>query len=166
MAARDEVTAVYSQSGTRTRSRLVLLLRRLWRALTSYDDAAAEFVPAAASLVAGAQQAVAELTEEYTRATLSGYGVDVDRIPRVEPEHVSGAAVRNGADPVMYRRPFTEARRRIRRGEDVADVVAAGESRLVSLAESDVQLAKTRTAHRILNDPEVKRAGVRFTGVC
>jgi hypothetical protein len=141
-------------------------VRRLWRALGSYRTAdVSKFVDRVIPIVTGGQQAVSALTAanlaRQKQITVGG---------RLQPaavdlRRVTGAAARNGADPVdVYGRPFHLVWRQLDELPHapgmVEKAILTGEDRAVSLALDDQQLAKQHTALEILGHDD-KVAGYR-----
>lgn len=151
----EQLAAAHARASGLLRSRLLELLRRIWRSLTGYRDPDADrLVQLAVPLVAGAQRQMAALTDAYLAAVLTEQQGRPVRPVGLPAELVTGRAVRPVDPGVEYRRPIVEVRRHLAQGKPLAEAAAAGERRLESLASTDVQLAKTHAARRVLARPE------------
>jgi hypothetical protein len=142
----------YLTANTRARSQIIAALVALWRSLGGYRQVDADrFAPAAASLVLGGQQQVSALTAAYLaqqKAALLGVP---NRPFNVPLSKVSGKATRYGVDPLdVYRRPVVEVWRQLSLDKTYPQAVDLGEQRLVKIAETDLQLTKTRTASEVI----------------
>ncbi|GAB7187159.1 phage protein [Kitasatospora sp. Ki12] len=108
--------------------------------------------------VQAGQRTIASLTagylEQMHREVL---GTASPRI-RLDPDEVSGAAVRNGADPAdVYRRPFKVTWKTLSDCEPFDVAQQRGAARLEILAKTDLQLARTHTTRLVLSQqPQVK----------
>lgn len=144
-----QVSAGYNARVAGIRAALLAVLVGLWKALPDYrGPAAAKFIAQTAPLIAGAQLQVAQLTAAYLAAVTGGQlGRTVPAVP-VRPADV--ANLRGVAPSVLYQRPFTQVYTELSRGVPIDTAVDRGRIRLVDLATTDVQLAKTHTARRAL----------------
>lgn len=145
--------ATYRQAVQGLRGELAEQILTLWKSLTSWrttqiDDFAHSTVP----LVLGAQREAARLTAAYLGQYRSAalYGAPERMVP-VRAERVTGAAVRNGTDPVeVYRRSGKQVWRQLGEGHSLEDAVESGGKRAVKAAQTDVQLAKRAAAQQAL----------------
>jgi len=154
----DQVTAAYGQSTGSIRTKVLAFLLGLWAALPDHRDAAAaRFIAQTVPVVAGAQLQIAQLTSAYLSLLLSaGSG-----------RHVPAIAVRAGdveqlrgvTPATIYQRPFTQIYTDLSRQVPYPEAVDRGRIRLIDLASTDLQLAKTHTAQRALADQPI--AGYR-----
>jgi hypothetical protein len=149
----DQLITAYGRAATTIRSRMVAFLTTLWDNLTDHRSAdAAQFIRAAVPVVAGAQQQTANLTAAYLSTLLTAQlGRPVPPVP-VRPQDI--AQLRGVPAPTLYQRPFTQVYTDLSQGVPYPQAVDRGRARLVSLAETDVQLAKTHTAQRALDQQD------------
>jgi hypothetical protein len=134
--------------------------RALWTALPSCRDAdAVAFAGKAAPLVAGAMRQAANLTVAYLRTLLAHQTGQPIRPVTLRPADL---AKLRGIDPQeAYRRPFAVVYRALAEGHPLTDSVEQGRIRLLNLAATDVQLAKTHTAQRVLHTAPSNVVGYR-----
>lgn len=156
----------YQQATQAIRNQLASFVTAVWRSLGIYrNDQMARFIAEVTPVVTGAQQHMASLTAAHL-AQLASVARDVPFQPvAIDPATVSGAAVRNGADPAeVYGRPFHLVWRQLGDYKQMqappADYVdrsiRAGEDRAVQTALTDLQLAKTHGARQqMASDPHV-----------
>jgi hypothetical protein len=140
----------------RLRTNLEGTIRRLWRSLGVYrDPQMRQFIKQAVPIVHGAQLQMSALTTanlaQQQQIAVGGPGRPV----AVADRHVTGAAVRNGADPAdVYGRPFHLVWRQLdelpREPGSIEKAIGAGEDRAVQSALTDVQLAKEHAALQVL----------------
>lgn len=149
MATPPEVRAAilrHQAAVRQVRRQVERYLRMVWGGLGSYRDADIDrMVAAVLPVTLGAQQRVAALTDVYLAsvATASGFPQPAAGIPTGE---VTGRALR-GVDPrEVYRRPGSTVWTALSEGEPLSAAVALGGQRLLSIAMTDLQLAKTKTA--------------------
>lgn len=139
MASRRDVAIVeaYVRRYNRLRTTTGLLVGRLWDQYAGFDDGAAErFATAAASTVVAAQTATGTQVDGYLAALAGGTAEGLD------PAAFTGAAVRNGADPLdVYLRSIIAARAAVGL-KPFRDAMRLGRNRAVSSAETDVALAQ------------------------
>lgn len=147
----DQLIIAYGRAATTIRARLVTFLATLWDNLTDHRPAdAAQFIRQVVPVVAGAQQQTAHLTAAYLSMVLTAQlGRTVQPVP-VRPQDV--AQLRGVPPTTLYQRPFTQIYTDLSEGKDYPAAVERGRARLVSIAETDVQLAKTHTAKRALTE--------------
>ena len=149
--------ATYQAGTQQLRTRLEQYVQRLWATFPEYrQPQMRRFVDQAVPVVLGAQQRMAAMTAAnlaQLRAAANGGPV----IPvAVSAKLVSGAAVRAGTAPAdVYSRPFHLLWRMLdelpREPGSIEKAITAGAGRAVSLALTDVQLAKQHTAQRVLD---------------
>lgn len=150
--AEAALAAAYATAGKRGRAQILNALVTLWRGLDGYRDADADrFAPLAASYVLAGQRQTANLVAAYMAQQRSlTLGVP-NRPVRIALQRVTGAAVRNGADPVqVYRRPFAELWRLLGNQVPFTPALQQAEQRLVKTVESDLELAKTHSSQVVV----------------
>lgn len=150
--------AAYQQATSRLRGQLSAFLAALWRSLGYYRNAQmVQFIAQAVPVVAGAQQQMASLTSAYLATDRAAVLRVQHRPVAVDPAKVTGAAVRNGVSPqVVYGRPFHLVWRQLGDGVAPGQAIQAGLDRAEQSALTDLQLAKTHTAARVMAaDPRV-----------
>lgn len=160
-----EAAARQHHRATRTvRDRIVALVAASWTALGTYRDADIErFVAAVVPVVAGGQRQVAALTASYLSTVAAATLEQPPRAVGVKPEHVTGAAVRNGTDPAqVYRRAGITVWTDLADGKAPDVAIRRGGQRATNAAVTDLQLARTHTARWILSD-DPNAAGYRRT---
>lgn len=139
MASRRDVAIVEAYVGryNRLRTTTGVIVGRLWDQYAGLDDGAAErFTEAAASAVLAAQAAAGAQVDGYL-AALTG-----EPVTGFDPEQVSGAAVRNGTDPLeVYLRGIITARAATAT-HPFREAMNLGRLRVVSAAETDVALTQ------------------------
>ncbi len=116
-----------------------------WTALPAYYEADVPvFLRTAVPIVLAGQRQSAAITDAYIARALERQPLGID------PSLVTGAAARNGVDPLeVYRRPFVTVWTALKTGSDYRDAVDAGLARAVTMAASDVQLAARATFQQI-----------------
>jgi hypothetical protein len=149
------VLAAYLTASAALRSRLLALVVAAYVAQGNYRDAAADaFVAAVVPAVLAAQVTMAHLTSAYLAHLVSAAGGGT-----TAPVAIPQADVTNlrGVDPTeVYRRPYVQVWTDLSQGKSLEAAVQAGQRRAVSLASTDVQLAKTRASQiAFANDKRV-----------
>lgn len=141
----DAQRARYLSASTMVRDQVVSRVSRLWGAAASLrDDDAARLVNLIVAQVNAGQVTVAKLTAAYLAqqaATLTGAGVApalVDRFDVTNPRGVPSVDV--------YRRPVVAAYTELANGGTFTQAKKVGLDRLVQLAQTDLQLARTHQA--------------------
>lgn len=145
----------YDRMNGQVRDRIKSFLVQSWGALRNYRDADIDrFVQRVIPVVISGERAVLQLTNVYLAQTLSaGTGTTV-RSPVVEPESVTGYATRGVEPAEVYRRPAVALYTALSIGHSMTEAVTIGRERLLDLAMTDLQLARTRTVAR---HPEVRQ---------
>lgn len=145
----DQLTTAYGQSATQIRGKMLAFLLALWSGLPDYRDAsAAGFIRQAVPVVSGAQQQIAHLTASFLSLLLSAQtGTKVPPVT-VRPQDVAKLRGVNPAE--LYQRPFVQVYTELSKGTPFPAAVERGRIRLVDLASTDAQLAKTHTAQRAM----------------
>lgn len=148
--------STYQQSTQRLRGQLVAFLVALWASLGEYrDPQRRQFVAQAVPAVLGAQRQMAALTAAFLAAQQSSVTGAPFRPVSVDPARVTGAAVRNGADPVeVYGRPFHLVWRQLadlpREPGAIEQAIQSGIDRATQTALTDLQLTKTHTSRQVI----------------
>lgn len=134
---------LYASRYNRLRTASGVSVGRLWDGVAGLDDEAQErFASVAAGMSTSAQIQTAAVVDGYVGMMLGIVEGD-GTATGIDPTSVSGAAVRNGTDPLdVYRRGVVSARVAISEGRSFADAMGIGRDRVVSAAETDVALAQ------------------------
>lgn len=143
-----QLLAAYQAAGVALRANVVQMLLNLWRNLGSWRNTDIDrFVTQAVQIVQAGQQHTASLTvAQLTRAAqLAGHA-----LPPTVPIGLAVGA-RNVDPAIEYERPFHDVWRALGDGADLTDAVTEGGRHLENLAATDLQLAKTATAHHVLS---------------
>lgn len=137
----DRRTAAHIAAQAQIRGMVERAVIELWGSLPGYDKADVdEWVSKVVPVVTAAQAQGAAITEAYVAGFLE------DTPLGIPIEDVTGAAVRNGADPAdVYARPFVNVWTALSKGVDYADAVNAGMARAQATAAMDVQLSSRAT---------------------
>ncbi|MFJ8755672.1 hypothetical protein [Streptomyces cyaneofuscatus] len=136
------------------RDRLIGFVLDAFDSLGSYRDAdAALFIERVLPVVLGVQQQLGQITDAYLSAVIAdmmggatapaGAALS-DELRGVPPEDV-------------YRRPFVQVWTALSHGHDPADAIGQGRTRLLSITETDLQLARTHAAR-----DSMERGGARY----
>jgi hypothetical protein len=160
------VVALYQAQTLALRTQLETWLRGLWQSLGQYRaPQMASFAKQAVPMVLGAQQHMAALTSAYLaeqeRLAIGGTSTPA----AAGTAKVTGSAARNGASMQdVYERPFHLVWRQLnelpRVQGSIEQAITAGANRAVDLAQTDLQLTKTRTALQVLG-PDDRVVGYR-----
>ncbi|BDH04896.1 hypothetical protein [Streptomyces seoulensis] len=154
-ALQNALTDRYSALSTSLRDRVVSFVLDAFDSLGSYRDAdAALFLDRVLPVVLAAQQQMGTVTDAYLSAmiadmaggTAAPVGVAVDQ------------AVRGVPPDEVYRRPFVTAYTALSRGHDYVDAIGQARTRLLSITETDMQLARTQAARQSMT----RRGGAQF----
>ena len=146
------VLAAYLATSAALRSRLLTIVAAAYASSTNNygDAAAAAFVAAAVPAVQAAQRTMASLTSAYLAHLVSAAGGGTSA-PVGIPQDVLSTL--RGVDPAeVYRRPYEQLWTALADGKSLPDAVAVGQRRALSLASTDLQLAKTRASQIALTD--------------
>ena len=113
----------------------------IWRELPGYDeDDVDRFLARAVPFVLASQRQSISLTEAFLARELGRRPIGLD------PASILGAGIRNGTPPEqVYRRPFVTVWTALGNSRPWQDAVNEGLARLVSTAQTDVQLAMRQT---------------------
>lgn len=145
--------ARYNAQVSATWTSVLARLSRSWQGLGSWRDGdVSRFQRSALPVVQAGQRTIASLTAGYLEQMHREVtGAASPRI-RIDPEQVSGAAVRNGTDPAdVYRRPFKVVWKTLADGEPFDVAQQRGADRLEILAKTDLQLARTHSVKLVLD---------------
>ena len=124
----------------------------IWRELPGYDeDDVDRFLARAVPFVLAAQRQSITLTEAFLARELGRRPIGLD------PASIMGAPIRNGTPPEqVYRRPFVTVWAKLGNAVPWEEAVNAGLARLVSTAQTDVQLAMRQTLRDVgERDPDI-----------
>jgi len=137
----------YQSQVASVRSQVLAFAERLWGGLSAWRDADIDrLVDALVPVSLGGQQRIAALTDAYmtAMATAAGLPVPVSGTPATR---VTGEALRGVPPREVYRRAGVTVWSKLAEGQRLTDAVAAGKHRLIDMVATDLQLAKTKTAH-------------------
>lgn len=142
------------QDQTGALRRLVLeYIQRAWGSLGSYNEADIErFVQAILPVIMGGQIQTAALTDAALAAVETTVLGTQARPLGVQPARVSTEALRGVPAVEVYRRAGVTVWRALADGVAYEQAVGRGLTRAQSMAATDLQLAKTHTARRALQD--------------
>jgi hypothetical protein len=154
--ARPEVQAVivgYQDATSLIRERVLSYVRTVWDGLGAWRDTDInDFVAAVVPVVRGGQIQVAAMTDAYLAAIEEAtFG---DSIPAVGVPDKVTADVRGLPATDVYQRPGQTVWWKLSLGLALGDAVAQGGKRAESLAATDLQLAKTKSAQYILGQKD------------
>lgn len=162
MAAREQqaIITAYTQQAAQLRQTLLTQLITLFYGLGSWRDRdTARWTPQAVPLVAGAQRQVATLTAAYLAALIADM---LGTRPRpVDVAARTGRQLRPVDPDVLYARPIREIHRSLGSGRDFPDALDDGVRRLVHIAATDLQLAKTHAARDALDGDDGRIVGYK-----
>lgn len=144
----QHILAVHKQQTQALRRSVKDAVEALWDSLPSHNrNMIPEFLEQVIPLVEAQQQQMAAVTEMYLRQSAIAQGTEIGA---TAPMNVSTRALRHVPATEVYERPFTEVYRLLKEGKDLQDALDAGKRRLVSLAHTGLQLAKTHTSQNLL----------------
>jgi hypothetical protein len=136
------------------RDRLISFVLGAFDSLGSYrDNDAAEFLDRVVPVVVAAQAQMGNLTDAYMTAMIG----DMMGTAAAPAGVVLDEALRGTPPDEVYHRPFVQTYTALAAGQDYVDAVAQGRNRLLSITETDLQLARTQAARQ-----SMQRGGVRF----
>jgi hypothetical protein len=144
----------YDSLSASLRDRLIMFVLSAFDSLTSYRDAdAAEFLDRVLPVVLAAQQTMGQITDAYLSALLA------DMLGTAEaPGGVRLAEDLRGVPPdEVYHRPFVTAYTALSQGKALGEAVGEARTRLLSITETDLQLARTHAAQQSMT-----RGGAQF----
>lgn len=144
----DPTPAVTAQQAA-TRATIVAYLNALWARLTSWRTPdALQFAAAVAPIVTGGQQRTATLTAAYLGQLIRAAG---GTAPTVDLSGITDAELRGVPATEVYQRPFRQIWTDLSQGKPLDQAVTSAGHRLNDLVVTDLQLAKTHTAQRVLS---------------
>lgn len=146
------VLAAYLAASAALRSRLLALVEAAYASSTNNygDAAAAAFIATAVPAVQAAQRTMASLTSAYLAHLVAAAGGGTQAPIGIPQDALSSL---RGVDPAdVYRRPYEQLWTALADGKSLPDAVAVGQRRAISLASTDLQLAKTRASQIALID--------------
>lgn len=153
-ALQAALTDRYTALSTSLRDRVVQFVLAAFDGLGSYRDAdAALFIERALPVVLAAQQQMGTLTDAYLTALIA----DMTGGTAAPAGVVIDQAVRGVPPDEVYRRPFVTAYSALARGHDYLDAIGQARTRLLSITETDMQLARTQAARQSMT-----RGGARY----
>lgn len=121
----------------RVRLQLVVAVAAIWQALPGYDrENLEEWLDRVVPTVQAAQRMAVRIFDAYAAAALNRRPLGLN------PERLTGAAVRNGTAPEeVYTRPFVTMWSELKEGKLYEDAYAAGTNRAQGAAAMDAQLS-------------------------
>lgn len=142
-AANVRVAELLANALKGVRLHTLAAVQAAWRQLDLYYAVDTDrFAETVAPIIGGGQRATATLMQTYLSAYVGG-----NNVPTVDLNDVSGAAVRNGANPIgVYQRAGKEVAKYLATGHTLDDAIEAGLRRALGTAATDLQLSKTWTA--------------------
>lgn len=153
-ALQAALTERYDALSTSLRDRVISFVLDAFDSLGGYRDAdAAAFVEQVLPTVLAAQAQMGQITDAYLSTMIADMmggaaapaGVKLDEALR-------------GVDPAeVYTRPFVTTWTALSKGKAFTQAVAEGRTRLLSITETDMQLARTHAAQQ-----SMRRAGAQF----
>lgn len=148
-AQQAAITATYNSSATALRTALLDATVDTFGRLTSWRDADADsFIAAVVPMVAGAQQAMAAMTDVFMAAMLSDLlGEVVEPLGVALEEDLRGVSAEE-----VYRRPFLQIWTDLAGGALLKAAIEAGRRRAEGLVATDLQLAKTHSSRIALQE--------------
>lgn len=154
----DLIAKAYGSQVGAIRRQLQSFGDALWQALPDYRDENIDMlVQAIVPRVKAGQIQIANLTVAYVKQTLMAMGV---KAPVTGVDEAAITSLR-GVDPQeVYRRPAVSVYTALSHGKPFDQAVKEGGLRLYQLIGGDMQLAKTRQAHRSMRRARV--GGVQF----
>jgi len=147
-AREDALMERYETTSTRLRERLLSVVTTMFDRLPGLrDDQAAAFVAQVVPVVLGAQAQMGALTDAYLAQMMAEiYGGSA------LPAGVQLAESLRGVPPEeVYRRPFVTAYTALSHGADFTTARQQAQNRLVDIASTDMQLARTHATRQALS---------------
>jgi hypothetical protein len=144
----------YDSMSQSLRDRLITFVLDAFDSLGSYRDAdAAVFIERVLPVVLAAQQTMGQITDAYLAAMVA------DMLGgAAAPVGVQLGEALRGVDPAeVYHRPFVTMYSALAAGHDYAASLGEARTRLLSITETDLQLARTHAARQ-----SMQRSGARF----
>ncbi|MEU6614483.1 hypothetical protein [Streptomyces parvus] len=155
-ALQTALTERYDTLTGSLRERVLTFVLAAFDSLPAYRDAdAAAFLERVLPVVLGVQQQMGQVTDAYLTAMLADM---LGTTTATAPATSAVAEQLRGVPPAtVYERPFVQVRTALSRGHDLADAVHQGRTRLLSITETDLQLARTHAARGAM-----ERGGAKF----
>lgn len=153
-ALQQALSERYDALSTSLRDRVISFVLAAFDSLGDYhDENAAEFAERVLPIVLASQQQMGAITDAYLAAMISDMlGGAVAGTPDELPEAL------RGVEPAeVYRRPFVTTWTALSQGKRFAEALGEGRDRLLSITETDLQLARTRAARGAM-----RRGGAQF----
>jgi hypothetical protein len=134
------------------RARVEQFVTTLWGGLGTYRDSdIARFVRALLPVVLGAQRQIAALTDSYLATLASAVLGGPARPAGISPAAVTGEALRGVAPSEVYARPGVTVWTALSKGASLSDAIEQGKRRALNIAMTDLQLARTHTARKVMS---------------
>ncbi|GGX01971.1 hypothetical protein [Streptomyces chryseus] len=153
-ALQAALTDRYDALSGSLRDRLISFVLAAFDSLGSYRDAdAAEFIERVLPVVLGVQQQMGQITDAYLSAMIA----DMVGGAAAPAGVVLDEALRGTPPDEVYRRPFVQTWTALAAGKDFVDALGQGRNRLLSITETDLQLARTHAARQ-----SMQRSGAKF----
>ncbi|MET9729240.1 hypothetical protein ABZZ79_00815 [Streptomyces sp. NPDC006458] len=153
-ALQAALTERYDSLSTSLRARVIQFVLDAFDSLSGYRDAdAAAFVEQVLPTVLAAQAQVGQVTDAYLSAMIADMLGTATPAAGVQlPE-----ALRGVPPDEVYTRPFVTTWTALSKGKAFTQAVAEGRTRLLSITETDLQLARTHAAQQ-----SMERGGAKF----
>ncbi|MFF7171098.1 hypothetical protein [Streptomyces pseudovenezuelae] len=160
-ALQAALTERYDALSTSLRARVVSFVLAAFDSLGSYRDADAEtFLDRVLPTVLAAQQQMGSVTDAYLSAMIGDMlGTAAAPVGVQLPE-----ALRGVAPDEVYRRPFVTAYTALSQGKAYAEALGEARTRLLSITETDLQLARTHAAQESMRAGGAQFFRRRLTG--
>lgn len=153
-ALQSALTERYDALSTSLRSRVISFVLDAFDSLGGHRDGdAVEFIEQVLPIVLAAQQQMGQITDAYLSTMIA------DMLGgAAAPVGVALDEALRGVDPAeVYTRPFVTTWTALSRGKAYAQAVTEGRTRLLSITETDLQLARTQAAQQ-----SMRRSGAQF----
>lgn len=153
-ALQAALTERYDALSTSLRDRVISFVLAAFDSLGSYRDSdAATFLERVLPTVLATQQRMGQITDAYLSAMIGDMLGTATAAAGVElPEAL------RGVEPAeVYHRPFVTAYTALSQGKSYAEALGEARTRLLSITETDMQLARTHAARQ-----SMERGGVKF----
>lgn len=145
----------YQASTESLRRRVSDFVRRVWSSLDSYRDGdIARFQNAVIPVVTAGQRQMSSLTDAYLAQMASVMLGTSERPLGFKASEIDPGSLRGVEPAEVYRRPGVTVWWSLAEGKPLSEAVEAGLRRALSLADTDLQLAKTHSARRRLSKDE------------
>ena len=160
-ALQAALTERYDALSTSLRDRVISFVLAAFDSLGNYRDSdAATFLDRVLPTVLAAQQQMGHITDAYLSAMIG------DMLGTATPAAgVELPAALRGVDPTeVYRRPFVTAYTALSQGKSYAEALGEARTRLLSITETDLQLARTHAAQQSMRAGGAQFFRRRLTG--